>query len=643
MASKVEKVMILGIDSPIAPRVYRFAREGKLPTLKRLMDSGVYAPNCLVPYPTITPPNWTTIATGAWPQTHGITDFNGHIPGDPLDKTHQNMDAREIEAETIWEALERVGKKTVIVSWPTSWPALPKDGCRISGFGNNINDWRINVPYSKTSFTQYNLTNDILIATEEYPFASKVTWQRAQGWEGVALSPKAKDAAVTLVARRSRLPIAPITWQVLVDATDGRNYDTVVIARAKHKGAVMAKLRVGEWTPNIYDTVDTDEGPKKVVFRMKLLELSPDAEQLRVFVPGINSLSGWGAPAEIEEEIQSDGGMPMGRSGWESHQLEWIDDQTLVETVELTHKWLADAAIYLLTHKPWDLYMMHIHSTDWFYHTFSTDLNPETSKSPEAVARLEKMELELYQGIDKCLERILQAGDDKTLAIVVSDHGAKPTTHHFSVQDILEKAGLLVYQPPVEGKEREIDWSKTKAVGQRFVHLYINVKGRDPQGIVEPGEEYDQVVRQVIDALYEYRDPTTGLRPIVLALKREDARIIGLDSPRSGDIIYAVDPQFNLEHGEFLPTARLGIGDLRGLFIMSGPGVKSGAVINRTVRLTDLVPTMCYLAEWPVPRECEGGILYQALEDPDAHLTELNATRRNVERLKRMVERPPLC
>ena len=75
---------------------------------------------------------------------------------------------------------------------------------------------------------------------------------------------------------------------------------------------------------------------------------------------------------------------------------------------------------------------------------------------------------------------------------------------------------------------------------------------------------------------------------------------------------------------------------------MSGPGVKHGAVITRTVRLTDLVPTLCYLAEWPVPRECEG-ILYQALDDPDAHVGELNATRRNVERLKRMVERPPMC
>ena len=162
MANKIEKVMVLGLDSVIAARVYRYAQEGKLPTLQKLMQNGVWSPNCLVPFPTITPPNWTTIATGAWPGTHGITDFDGHIPGDPLDVVHQQLDAREIEAEAIWTAAEKQGKKTVIVSWPTSWPTLPKDGYRISGFGNNINDWRINVP--RAMFTQYNLTHDLLIS-----------------------------------------------------------------------------------------------------------------------------------------------------------------------------------------------------------------------------------------------------------------------------------------------------------------------------------------------------------------------------------------------------------------------------------------------------------------------------------------------
>ena len=55
------------------------------------------------------------------------------------------------------------------------------------------------------------------------------------------------------------------------------------------------------------------------------------------------------------------------------------------------------------------------------------------------------------------------------------------------------------------------------------------------------------------------------------------------------------------------------------------------------------MPTVCYLAELPVPAQCEGAVIYQALEDPDAQVKELQSLRRNVDRLKRMVERPPMC
>ena len=58
-----------------------------------------------------------------------------------------------------------------------------------------------------------------------------------------------------------------------------------------------------------------------------------------------------------------------------------------------------------------------------------------------------------------------------------------------------------------------VDWSRTRAYGQRSVHVYVNTKGRDPEGIVEPGREYDAVREGVLKALHEYVDPATGLKP----------------------------------------------------------------------------------------------------------------------------------
>ncbi|MHB1414115.1 MAG: alkaline phosphatase family protein [Chloroflexota bacterium] len=642
MAKKAEKVMILGIDCPIVPRLYKWAKEGELPTLGKLMEEGVFAPNCLCPLPTITPTNWTTIVTGAWPGTHGITDFDGHVPGDPLDKTHQNFDAREVTAEHIWRAAERVGKRTILVNYPTSWNADLKDGWQVGGYGLNANDIRIGYP--KSSVNRDNLCKEILISVEPYPFGTEVSFSKAQGWEGVEHSPKALEAEVSPLMRGTHFQMEPFTWHLLVDDSEGKGYDTVLVAKSKKKSDIFARLKPGEWTSHIYDTFETkDAGPQQAVFRMKLIELAPDASALRLFIPNLCNLHGWGVPTALEEEIKSENGLPLGRAPWDTWLMEWIDSKTLVETVDLHNTWLADASEQLLKTKPWDLYCMHVHTPDSAYHIFSTDLDPLTAKDDDLRKELEVAELELYKSVDRLLGRIVAAAPEGTLVVVTSDHGGKAKMHDFSVQTVLEQAGLLAYKPGEEGQPRQFDWSKTKAVGQRRVHIYINTKGRDPDGIVEPGEEYEKVRDEVIKALHEYVDPKTGMKPIVLALKREDARILGHYTERSGDIIYAIDPHFDKEHAPFLPTAKVGIGDLHTLFIMAGPGVKQGAEIERTVWLTDIVPTICHLTELPIPQQAEGAIVYQALEDPDATVKELQSLRRNVERLKRMVERPPMC
>jgi hypothetical protein len=84
-----------------------------------------------------------------------------------------------------------------------------------------------------------------------------------------------------------------------------------------------------------------------------------------------------------------------------------------------------------------------------------------------------------------------------------------------------------------------------------------------------------------------------------------------------------------------------GAGD--ALAILAGPGVLEGKTVARSVELADLAPTICHLAELPVPAECEGGIVYQALADPDAKLVELQTLRHNYERLRRSTGRGPMC
>ena len=68
MANVPRKVAVIGLDCAEPNLIKKHISEGHLATFKKFFENGVFAENCLVPYPTVTPPNWASIATGAWPQ-----------------------------------------------------------------------------------------------------------------------------------------------------------------------------------------------------------------------------------------------------------------------------------------------------------------------------------------------------------------------------------------------------------------------------------------------------------------------------------------------------------------------------------------------------------------------------------------------
>ena len=82
--NKPGKVLVIGLDGAVSHLIEKHIAEGHLPAFKKLIGEGVIAENALVPYPTITPPNWTSIATGAWPGTHSVSDFHVKPPGSAL-------------------------------------------------------------------------------------------------------------------------------------------------------------------------------------------------------------------------------------------------------------------------------------------------------------------------------------------------------------------------------------------------------------------------------------------------------------------------------------------------------------------------------------------------------------------------------
>ena len=276
------------------------------------------------------------------------------------------------------------------------------------------------------------------------------------------------------------------------------------------------------------------------------------------------------------------------------------------------------------------------HCHDYAHHLFMRGYDPITGdRGSWPHADCEAYMARAYASADRMLGRLLEAVDDDTLVAVVSDHGAKTWLADVHVRDILLDKGLMVVDPD----DGHVIWERTKAVPQRACYVYVNVKGRDPQGIVELGAEYEAVQEQVIEAFYDYVEPETGKRPFSLALKREDARVLGLYGERVGDIVYALHPPYGHEHGQSLSSGRYGRGSLEAIILLAGPGIKRGYVHESTTGIQDVVPTLCYMSDIPFPQGCEGAIIYDALEDPSFRMRERAKLQRELARWKDAYDR----
>jgi predicted AlkP superfamily phosphohydrolase/phosphomutase len=132
---------------------------------------------------------------------------------------------------------------------------------------------------------------------------------------------------------------------------------------------------------------------------------------------------------------------------------------------------------------------------------------------------------EIYEQLDGVLVEALDRIDPETLLLVMSDHGFAPYNRHFHVNAWLRENGYLYLKPGYAPGEVEflqgIDWSRTRAYAIGINGLYVNQRGREVHGIVEPGAEREELVRELVTRLEAVIDPELG-RPAIKHAYRAD-------------------------------------------------------------------------------------------------------------------------
>ena len=172
----------------------------------------------------------------------------------------------------------------------------------------------------------------------------------------------------------------------------------------------------------------------------------------------------------------------------------------------------------------------------------------------------------------------------------------------------------------------DIDWNHTVAYASgptQTGFIYINLKGREPQGIVAPGAEYEEVRTAIQQRLQEMRNPLTG-DLMVDRVWLGQTLYPGPYVQVAPDLVVTYcDGQFDSKHGSIFWSTRLvepikganASHRARGILMMWRPG--SIAPQRRIVEahLRDLAPTLLYLMDEAVPRDMEGRVLLEGFTD----------------------------
>lgn len=133
---------------------------------------------------------------------------------------------------------------------------------------------------------------------------------------------------------------------------------------------------------------------------------------------------------------------------------------------------------------------------------------------------------ETYKNMDMILGKALERLDSQTTLMVMSDHGFAPFYRAFNLNTWLKEQGYvkLVDRPTKDGAEffANVSWGETRAYGLGINGLYINLKGREPRGVVEPGTERDSLLKEITEKLLAVRDPKTGEQVIRRVYRAEE-------------------------------------------------------------------------------------------------------------------------
>ena len=617
-----KRLLLIGIDQSIPYLINQFLKEGILPNIAKLTESGVYGEAYSCP-PCDTPTNWTTIATGAKTAEHGVTSFYTHLLGETLDYgmkyRSRTQLSRYCKAEYIWDAADNNGLIPFVMNYPAGWPANFKQGVM------SLYSWPIPESLPKMIIP------------------SSISILRLNIDENSEIEPEFKTdlpvlkTTLNLSSYRFKEDI-PI--RIYIYKINGEDY--IAIKVGDHKDLI--EIGFQKWSEWLSIKIKTNYGPLPCLVRFKILEFDRKTHDIKIQRSALYNLKGWTNPESFAEKLIKnvfEYDLPKKQTvefmiyGGMKKFLKSAQEESIT---------LARSIIFAKKDLNWDLCYFHYHPLDTINHESLAFLYEDSPLYTEKKAEKTLKNVRVaYKIVDDLVGNLINGCvDNRTIVVFVSDHGAIPIWKIVNIPLIFSKTGLIKYKWNNIEKKYLIDWKNTVAFPyMEPPFVWVNLQNREPNGIVKQ-KDYENIRERIIETLYEIRDPDTNERIIELALRKEEANKYGLNGERVGDVVYFLKPSYGLfdgdlgildasflskreftssicypsrrffgAHAYFLPETRLGDYSISVPLIINGPGVKKGSKLKKPANLVDLAPTLAYALNIQQLKNAQGSILHE--------------------------------
>ena len=604
------ELLVVGLDGAVPSVVKALMAKGRLPAFRALAERGVWMADCRPPFPTITPTCWSSFATGATPAAHGATCQDIHLPGMGAGQVVSAYHSQNITAERFWEAAARIGKRSLIMQLPASGPARSGDVYQVAGAGCAAIR---KADHDKPTVPSQPVVPALYVDTDAD--AAAVSWQLrtpASGqWQPdeyraaqASIAPEGATARVTVAGVDDS--VETVEWTILVE-TDR--------ARIRFDDEDVPVVR-GNWSQPFARSVRRGNGTvSRCWFRARLFEADPASQRLRLYITETGPASEFASPAPFAQSLDAIPLVPANHGhGALLSSLDTMD--AYLEAERHNFEWqlaALDAGIASGSPQIAVVYSVYLDSLNHAFRNIVEGLAVVPDGERETIVSFYHRAYELA---DWFLAQVLERAGADTTTVVLSDHGSVGYTSLFDPVAALETAGLLVTETPAGGR-RTVDYSRSLVYPISTCHVYVNLAGREPDGIVDPAQ-FDETVDRAIAALLGARTES-GVAPVAFAVRREEAGLVGLGGERIGDVVYGirgglVGGHIGGVHACQIPTAVSRTGDIRSLCMIAGPGFARGSSYDGPVWLWDLAPTLSSALSYPMPAHSDGRIVHQILE-----------------------------